>query len=44
MKIEVTKRWLDLWEILHEESQKFLPIAELIFDELSQLKDAHFSS
>ena len=41
--IEETKRWLDLWELLNEDSKKFLPIAELIFDELSQLKDADFS-
>ena len=41
--VEETKRWLDLWELLNEDSKKFLPIAELIFDELSQLKEADFS-
>lgn len=41
--IEETKRWLDLWELLNDDSKKFLPIAELIFDELSQLTDADFS-
>lgn len=41
--IEETKRWLDLWELLNDDSKKFLPIAELIFDELSQLKEPDFS-
>jgi SAM-dependent methyltransferase len=41
--VEETKRWLHLWELLNEDSKKFLPIAELIFDELSQLKEADFS-
>jgi tRNA1(Val) A37 N6-methylase TrmN6 len=41
--IEETKRWLDLWEILNDDSKTFLPIAELIFDELSQLQEADFS-
>jgi hypothetical protein len=37
------KRWLDLWELLDPQSQKFLPIAEFIFDELSKFKDADYS-
>ena len=41
--IEQIKRWLDLWELLDPESQKFLPIAEFIFDELSGIPDADFS-
>lgn len=41
--IEEVKRWLDLWENLDSQSQKFLPIAELIFDELSKLHDADYA-
>lgn len=41
--IEEIKRWLDLWEILDLQSQKFLPIAEFIFDELSKLQDADYA-
>lgn len=41
--IEEVKRWLDLWELLDLQSQKFLPIAEFIFDELSKLEDADFA-
>ncbi|MBK7811305.1 MAG: N-6 DNA methylase [Saprospiraceae bacterium] len=41
--IEEIKRWLDLWEILDLQSQKFLPIAEFIFDELCKLEDADFA-
>jgi type I restriction-modification system DNA methylase subunit len=41
--IEEIKRWLDLWELLDLQSQKFLPIAEFIFDELSKLKGADYA-
>lgn len=41
--IEEIKRWLDLWELLDKESQKFLPIAEFIFDELSRIPEADYS-
>jgi len=41
--IEEIKRWLDLWERLDLQSQKFLPIAEFIFDELSKLQDADYA-
>ncbi|MBK7245619.1 MAG: N-6 DNA methylase [Saprospiraceae bacterium] len=41
--IEEIKRWLDLWDLLDLQSQKFLPIAEFIFDELSKLEDADFA-
>ncbi len=41
--IEEIKRWLDLWELLDIQSQKFLPIAEFIFDELSKLDDADYA-
>lgn len=41
--IEEIKRWLDLWELLDLQSQKFLPIAEFIFDELSKLQDADYA-
>lgn len=41
--IEEIKRWLDLWEMLDLQSQKFLPIAEFIFDELSKLPDADYA-
>jgi SAM-dependent methyltransferase len=41
--IEEIKRWLDLWELLDLQSQKFLPIAEFIFDELSKLEDADYA-
>jgi SAM-dependent methyltransferase len=41
--IEEIKRWLDLWELLDVQSQKFLPIAEFIFDELSKLDDADYA-
>ena len=41
--IEEIKRWLDLWEKLDVHSQKFLPIAEFIFDELSKIDDADFA-
>lgn len=41
--IEEIKRWLDRWELLDLQSQKFLPIAEFIFDELSNLKDADYA-
>lgn len=41
--IEEVKRWLDLWELLDIQSQKFLPIAEFIFDELNNFKDADYS-
>ena len=41
--IEEIKRWLDLWEMLDLQSQKFLPIAEFIFDELSKLEDADYA-
>lgn len=41
--IEEIKRWLDLWEMLDLQSQKFLPIAEFIFDELSKLQDADYA-
>lgn len=41
--IEEIKRWLDLWELLDIQSQKFLPIAEFIFDELSKLEDADYA-
>lgn len=41
--VNQTKRWLDLWELLTDESRQFLPIAELIYDELSQLKEPDFS-
>lgn len=41
--IEEIKRWLDLWELLDLQSQKFLPIAEFIFDELSKIPDADYS-
>lgn len=40
---EEIKRWLDLWELLDLQSQKFLPIAEFIFDELSKIKDADYA-
>ncbi len=43
MYIEGVKRWLDLWESLDMESQKFLPIAEFIYDQLSHIPDADFS-
>jgi SAM-dependent methyltransferase len=41
--IQEVKRWLDLWELLDPESQKFLPIAEFIFDELSRIPEADYS-
>lgn len=41
--IEEIKRWLNLWELLDLQSQKFLPIAEFIFDELSKLEDADYA-
>lgn len=41
--IEEIKRWLDFWEMLDLQSQKFLPIAEFIFDELSKLQDADYA-
>lgn len=41
--IEEVKRWLDLWETLDMESQRFLPIAEFIYDQLSRLSDADYS-
>lgn len=41
--IEGIKRWLDLWELLDDQSQRFLPIAEFIFDELSRIPDADYS-
>jgi SAM-dependent methyltransferase len=41
--IEEIKRWMDLWEMLDLQSQKFLPIAEFIFDELSKLHDADYA-
>lgn len=41
--VEEVKRWLDLWESLDPQSQKFLPIAELIYDELSRLQDADYA-
>ena len=41
--IEEIKRWLYHWEILDIESQKFLPIAEFIFDKLSILSEADYS-
>lgn len=41
--IESVKRWLDLWDNLDVQSQKYLPIAELIFDELSRLNDADYA-
>lgn len=41
--IEEIKRWLDLWELLDLQSQKFLPIAEVIFDILSKMEDADFA-
>lgn len=41
--IDEIKRWLDLWELLDLQSQKFLPIAEFIFDELSKLKEPDYA-
>ncbi len=41
--IQEIKRWLDLWELLDVQSQKFLPIAEFIFDELNKFADADFA-
>ncbi len=41
--IEQIKRWLDLWERLDLQSQKFLPIAEFIFDELSRFQDVDYA-
>lgn len=41
--IDEIKRWLDLWELLDIQSQKFLPIAEFIFDELSKFEDADYA-
>lgn len=41
--IEEIKRWLDLWDLLDLQSQKFLPIAEFIFDELNKLEDADYA-
>ena len=41
--IEEIKRWLDLWDLLDLQSQKFLPIAEFIYDELSRIEDADFA-
>lgn len=41
--IEEVKRWLNLWELLDIQSQKYLPLAELLFDELSMLKETDFS-
>lgn len=41
--IEEIKRWLDLWELLDVQSQKFLPIAEFIFDELSKIPEADYA-
>jgi hypothetical protein len=39
----LTQRWLHLWEELHPTSQKFLPLAEFLYDELCNIKDADFS-
>jgi len=41
--IDQVKRWLDLWESLDSASQRFLPVAEFIYDKLSDLPEADFS-
>ena len=41
--IEEIKRWLDLWELLDIQSQKYLPIAEFIFDELNKISDPDYA-
>jgi|JI10StandDraft_1071094.scaffolds.fasta_scaffold67860_3 SAM-dependent methyltransferase len=41
--IEEIKRWLDLWELLDIQSQKYLPIAEFIFDELNKIPDPDYA-
>jgi len=41
--IEEIKRWLDLWELLDSQSQKYLPIAEFIFDELNKIPDPDYA-
>ncbi|WP_405576852.1 N-6 DNA methylase [Winogradskyella sp. Asnod2-B02-A] len=40
---QITQRWLSLWDDLHPTSQKFLPLAEFLYDELCNIKDADFS-
>lgn len=39
----LTQRWLHLWEELHPSSKQFLPLAEYLYDELLNIKDADFS-
>jgi predicted RNA methylase len=41
--IEEIKQWLDLWDLLDATSQKFLPLAEYLFDELDRIPEADFS-
>lgn len=41
--IEQVKRWLDLWESLDLASQRFLPVAEFIYDKLSDFSGADYS-
>lgn len=40
---ELTQRWLLLWDELDPTSKKFLPLAEYLFVELCNIKDADFS-
>jgi hypothetical protein len=40
---EIVQRWLELWDILDEASQKFLSSAEFLFDEIYKIEDDDYS-
>lgn len=41
--IEEIKRWMFYWDLLDVQSQKFLPIAEFLFDKLNVVPQADYS-
>ncbi len=41
--IDEIKVWFELWEMLEPESKKFIPQAEFLLDQISELEDADYS-
>ncbi|TXD50454.1 MULTISPECIES: N-6 DNA methylase [unclassified Polaribacter] len=41
--IDEIKIWFELWEMLEPESKKFIPQAEFLLDQISELEDADYS-
>ncbi|MDA3910285.1 MAG: N-6 DNA methylase [Bacteroidales bacterium] len=41
--INEIKLWFELWEMLEPESQKFIPQAEFLLDQINELEDADYS-